>query len=205
MLNKLNNKTMKRINVLVINCLFLMALWSCGGSGTDKANNAIKFGKNRAKNLEKANNAIQDCLAKNDFEGAHRILNQIPYGNDVISDLDQDPLQDKVYRAEITYLVDQNTDEAWQRAYALVVQYKIMYRFSNEDYELRKKLEISELLSNYVVAFGHEKTAKQLIKYVEGILYECEEGKKNAESYDQDDWRENISKARSIITKLKSV
>ena len=45
MLNKLNNKTMKRINVLVINCLFLMALWSCGGSGTDKANNAIKFGK----------------------------------------------------------------------------------------------------------------------------------------------------------------
>lgn len=197
---------MKRINVLVINCLFLMALWSCGGSGTDKADNAIKYGKNEKKNLEMANNAIQDCLYKNDFEGAHRILNQIPYGNAVIYATDQDPLQDKVYQAEITYLVDQNTDEAWQRAYLLVVQYKIMYRFSNEYYEFRKKLEISEWLSNYVVAFGHEKTAKQLIKYVEGILYECEEGEKNEESsiYLQD-WRENISKAESIITKLESV
>ncbi len=196
---------MKRINVLVINCLFLMALWSCGGSGTDKANNAIKFGKNRAKNLEIANNAIQDCLAKNDFEGAHRILNQIPYGYDVISASDQDPLQDKVYQAEITYLVDQNTDEAWQRAYLLVVQYKVRYR----DYgyhEFRKQLEISELLSNYVVAFGHEKTAKQLIKYVEGILYECEEGLENEEfNSTKGHWRENISKAESIITKLESV
>jgi len=196
---------MKRINVLVINCLFLMALWSCGGSGTDKANNAIKFGKNRAKNLEIANNAIQDCLAKNDFEGAHRILNQIPYGYDVISASDQDPLQDKVYQAEITYLVDQNTDEAWQRAYLLVVQYKVRYR----DYgyhEFRKQLEISELLSNYVVAFGHEKTAKQLIKYVEGILYECEEGLENEEfNSTKGHWRENISKAESIITRLESV
>ena len=196
---------MKRINVLVINCLFLMALWSCGGSGTDKANNAIKFGKNRAKNLEIANNAIQDCLAKNDFEGAHRILNQIPYGNDVILDIYQDPLQDKVYQAEITYLVDQNTDEAWQRAYALVVQYKVRYRFGPEYYVLSLKLEISELLSNYAVAFGHEKTVKQLLNYVDGILNECVAGKKNAKSYYQDDWQQNINKAQSIITKLKSV
>lgn len=202
---------MKRINVLVINCLFLMALWSCGGSGTDKADNAIKYGKNEKKNLEMANNAIQDCLYKNDFEGAHKILNQIPldspFGETVISYKGQYNLQDKVYQAEISYLVEQGDDAAWQKAYILVVQYKdLLCNFNDcSGHAFNRKLGICELLSDYAVVFGHEETAKRLIKYVEGILYECEEGEKNAESYYQDGWREDISKAESIITKLESV
>lgn len=201
----------KELKLFGTYCLFIIALCSCRGSGTDKADNAIKYGKNKNKNLEMANNAIQDCLYKNDFEGAHKILNQIPldspFGETVISYNGQYNLQDKVYQAEISYLVEQGDDAAWQKAYILVVQYKdLLCNFNDSSGDaFNRKLGICELLSDYAVVFGHEETAKRLIKYVDGILNECETGKKNANSIKVDDWQRNINKAQSIITKLESI
>ena len=198
---------MKKITFLAICCVCIIAFNSCGNS--DKGN-TISYGGNRQKNYNKADKAIQECLDNFDFEAAHKILNQIPYGDDVIEENRKDVLQDKVYEAEITYLVDQNTDETWQRAYLLVVQYQCMYNY-NQYRQINYKLKHCELLADYAIVFGHEKTVKQLIKYIEGIIVKCKANKESAKDVtpscepNKQSWEESILNAQSIITKLESV
>lgn len=124
---------------------------------------------------EQKHQAIQKCINESDFKGAHEVLASITpvfsaYKKSEIADYKFDELQMIVYRAEIRYLVDQNDDASWKRAYFLIQEYKNAQDYPPRNYEY--KLELSKLLMEYALAFEHEETASSISNYMERLSRE---------------------------------
>lgn len=120
--------------------------------------------------------AIQKCVNKSDFVGAHEVLASItPVFHAVkkseIEYHDFDKLQMIVYEAEIRYLVDQNDDASWKRAFFLIQEYKSSF-YDNKTYS--NKLELASSLMQYALAFEHEETASSIRNYMERLSVEIE-------------------------------
>ena len=190
---------MKKITFLAFCCVCIIAFNSCGGSGEK---DTIRYGWDKQKNYNKVDKAIQECLDNFDFEAAHKIINEIPV--DAVYDYDVDKLSMKVYRNEITYLVDQNTDELWEKAFILIVQYQYKSTYRTRLHEFENKVELCDLLSKYAIAFGHVETAQRLCRFLEVYIKEGEAEEPNYSIFD-DEWHAAINKAKAIKTSLSSV
>ena len=114
---------------------------------------------------------------------------------------DQEELQEKIYQAEITFLVDQGTDEAWQKAFILVQGYKSKL---SDPYSYDAKLELGSLLADFAVSFENHETAIRIGQLLDGIIDYLENGKKNNAVFEEK-WQKRIDKARSIYKKCSRV
>lgn len=185
---------MKKVLIILAVCCFCTStLCTCD-------NSVRRSREEKEKNYGNANKEIQQCLDDLDFEGAHAIFNRIPSDESVMSKFDQEELQEKIYRAEITFLVDQSTDEAWQKAFILVQGYKSKL---SDPYSYDAKLELGSLLADFAVSFENHETAIRIGQLLDGIIDYLENGKENAVF--EKDWQERIDKARSIYKKCSRV
>ena len=122
-------------------CVFVLALLVL--------NSCDEFNGNA---YEQKHQAIQKCINESDFKGAHEVLASITpvfsaHKKSEIADYKFDELQMIVYRAEIRYLVDQNDDASWKRAFFLIQEYKNSQDYPPRNYEY--KLELSRSLMEY--------------------------------------------------------
>lgn len=185
---------MKKVLIILAVCCFCTStLCTCD-------NSVRRSREEKEKNYGNANKEIQQCLDDLDFEGAHAIFNRIPSDESVMSKFDQEELQEKIYRAEITFLVDQNTDEAWQKAFILVQGYKSKL---SDPYSYDAKLELGSLLADFAVSFENHETAIRIGQLLDGNIDYLENGKENAVF--EKNWQERIDKARSIYKKCSRV
>ena len=182
-------KTIKRI--IAVLCIAFMAstmFVSCVRS-------CVELDKKLTELDEKENNAIRDCLKEQDFQKAHDLLKRYTNG-----DYDYDKIQQEVYQEEIKYLIDQNDDAAWLKAFSLVQEYKSKHydgNFSREnDYQYR--LELIKMLADYAVMFNHSETTERICKLLGNYINEMNALSKGADDYDLKRWERVIATAEAI-------
>lgn len=128
---------------------------------------------------DKVERKIKESLSNFDFEKAHQLLKTYPNkdkGNIFEEDheyIDRyDNILRTVYEEEITYLVEQNTDASWEKAFFLIKEAKSKY--DEGTWPLEKKLNIklvlSAFLADYAVTFDHHETAIRIDHYIDEIL-----------------------------------
>ena len=147
--------------------------------------------------------AIQKCIAESDFKGAHEVLASITpvysaYKKSEIEYYKFDELQMIVYRAEIRYLVDQNDDASWKRAFFLIQEYKNAKDYPPGEYE--NKLELIKSLMGYALIFKHEETASSIRDYTE--LLSKEIGSRIGEKDTWDDDFKSLKKQADEIASM---
>lgn len=167
---------------IIISCLVLamMVLNSCGNA------------------YEQKQQAIQKCISKSDFQGAHEVLASITPVYSAIDDYEFDKLQMIVYRAEIRYLVDQNDDASWKRAFFLIQEYKNSQNYPPREYEY--KLELSRSLMEYALTFEHEETESSIRNYMERLSREIYSRMGESSGFRDDDYTVLIQRADEIAS-----
>lgn len=173
--------------------IILVSLCSCESKPKIK-HNTIVWGSDMSANGDMLNDAVHDSLKKNSFEGAYAILDNAKENvyNSTIADLRME-----VCKAEITYLVDQNTDATWEKAFFLV-KTSTWDEYYNPD-PFKKKIELCELLSDYAISYGHAETAIQLVQYMDALLQKMVDLSEKEDRYDREKWQEPLIGARAII------
>lgn len=150
--------------------------------------------------------AIQKCINESDFKGAHEVLASITpvysaYKKSEIEDWEYDKLQRIVYRAEIRYLVDQNDDDSWKRAFFLIQEYKTAknaFRSPRDEYEF--KLELSRSLMEYALIFKHEETASSIRDYTKRLSGDIGSHLGESDDYFDDQYKVLMKQADEIAS-----
>ena len=152
---------------------------------------------------ERKKQTIQKCIGKSDFKGAHEVLASIDpvyfaHEESEIDDSEFDELQMIVFRAEIRYLVDQNDDASWKRAFFLIQEYKSAQDYPPREYE--NKLELSRSLMEYALIFEHEETVSIIRDYTKLLSREIGSRIGEKHSLHDDDYKSLKKRAAKIAS-----
>lgn len=121
------------------------------------------------KKIAKLQKNINTAITKNDFVTAHQYLGellQIPYYNSSHFDEVKKTSVREVYLSEIRYLVAENDESSWNRAYMLPMEVPILNDYHGHDQSKGIKKELYKALYDYAVEYENaeivEKTGKKL-------------------------------------------